>query len=116
MNSIIIHHETGLLICKDCKFALIPSRINTHFKDSPYKLKPHNRTQIENYISHLDHNNLVTHNREIKSRIQIFLESFDQISSIPNLAIYSDKLACSYYSYISRSHRPIQDYLKEFHY
>ena len=73
MDSIIIHHETGLLICKDCKFALIPSRINTHFKDSPHKLKPHNRTQIENHISYLNHNNLVTHDREIKSRIQIFL-------------------------------------------
>ena len=95
MNSIIIHYETNLLICKDCKFALIPSRINTHFKNSPHKLKPHNRTQIENYISHLDKNNLVTHNREIKSRIQIFLKSFDQISSIPNLATYSDEVIYS---------------------
>ena len=69
MDSIIIHHETGLLICKDCKFALIPSRINTHFKDSPYKLKSLDRTLIKNYISQLDSNNLVTHDYEIKSRI-----------------------------------------------
>ena len=67
MDSIIIHHETDLLICKDCKFALIPSRINTYFKDSPHKLRPHIRSQIENYFSHID--NLVTHNHEIKSRI-----------------------------------------------
>ena len=115
MNSIIIHYETNLLICKDCKFALILSRINTHFKDSPYKLKPLNRTLIKNYISQLDSNNLITYNHEIKSRIQIFLESFNQTSSISKLAIYLDKLAYSYYSYISRSRRPIQDYLKEFH-
>ena len=75
MDSIIIHHETGLLICKDCKFALIPSRINKHFRDSPHKLRPHNRTQIENHFSHID--NLVTHNHQIKSRIQTFLESID---------------------------------------
>ena len=100
MNSIIIHYETNLLICKDCKFALIPSRINTYFKDSPYKLKSYYRTQIENYISYLDNINLVTYNREIKSRIQIFLESFDQISSISNLATYLNKVICSYCSYI----------------
>ena len=115
MNSIIIHYQTDLLICKDCKFALIPSRINTHFKDSPHKLKPLDRTLIENYISHLDSNNLVTHDHEIKSRIQTFLESFNQTSSIPELAIYSDNYAYPYCSYISRSRRPIQDHLKEFH-
>ena len=105
MNSIIIYYETDLLICKDCKFALIPFRINTHFKDSPHKLKSYNRTQIENHISYLDYNDLVTHNREIKAKIQIFLQSFDQTSSISNLATYSDKVICSYCSYISRSYR-----------
>ena len=113
MNSIIIHHETGLLICKDCKFAIISSRINKHFRDSPYKLRSHIRTQIENYFSHID--NLVTHDYQIKSRVQIFLESFDQISSISNLAIYLDEVIYSYYSYISRSHRSIQDHLKDIH-
>ena len=115
MNSIIIHHETDLLICKDCKFALIPSRINSHFKDSPHKLRPHIQSQIKNHISQLDSNNLVTHDHEIKSRIQIFLQSFDQTSSISNLAIYSNELACPYCSYISRSQNPIQVHLKEFH-
>ena len=113
MNSIIIHHKTDLLICKDCKFALIPSRINKHFRDSPHKLRPHIQTQIKNHFSHID--NLVTYNHQIKSRIQIFLESIDQTSSISELAIYSNKLAYSYYSYISRSRRPIEDHLKAYH-
>ena len=113
MESIIIHHRTGLLICKDCKFAIIPSRINKHFRDSPHKLRPHIRSQIKNYFSHID--NLVTHNHQIKSRIQTFLQSFNQTSSISNLAIYSDGVTCSYCSYISRSRRSIQDHLKEFH-
>ena len=105
MDSIIIHHETSLLICKDYKFALIPSRINTHFANSPHKLKPSNRTLIKNHISYL--NNLVTHNHEIKSRIQTFLESFNSTSFIPYLTTYSDELAYSYCSYISRSKNPI---------
>ena len=105
MDFIIIHHETGLLICKDCKFALILSRINTYFKDSPYRLKPLDRTLIENYISYID--NLVIGDHEIKSKIRIFLKSFNQTSSIPELALYLDKLAYSYCSYISRSRRPI---------
>ena len=105
MNSIIIYYKTGLLICKDCKFALISSRINIYFANSPYKLKSSNRTLIENYISYLD--NLVTHNYEIKSKIQIFLKSFNETSFVSYLAIYSNNLEYSYYSYISRSKNPI---------
>ena len=67
MNSIIIYYKTNLLICKDYKFALISFRINIYFANSPYKLKPSNRTLIKNHISYLD--NLVTYNYEIKSRI-----------------------------------------------
>ena len=67
MDSIIIYYETDLLICKDCKFALILSRINKHFRDSSHKLRPHIRTQIENHFSYID--NLVTYDYQIKSRI-----------------------------------------------
>ena len=107
MNSIIIYYETNLLICKGYKFALIPFRINIYFKDLSYKLKSLDRTLIENYISQLDSNNLVTYNHEIKSRIQIFLKSFNQTSFISELAIYLDELICSYCLYISRSRRSI---------
>ena len=69
MDSIIIYYETDLLIYKDCKFALIPSRINIYFRDSTYKLRSINRTLIENHIYYLDNNNLITYNREIKSRV-----------------------------------------------
>ena len=60
MKSIIIYYGTNLLICKDCKFAIISSRINKYFRDSPYKLRPHIRSQIKNYFSYID--NLVTYN------------------------------------------------------
>ena len=115
MDYITIHQETGLLICKDCKFALIPSRINRHFSISPHRLNPQIRSQIENYIAHINHDNLVTYDHEIKPRIQTFLESFDQSSFISKLAIYSDGLACPNCSYISRSINPIQTHLKEYH-
>ena len=46
MDYITIYRETGLLICKDYKFALIPSRINRYFSITPHKLKPDIRTQI----------------------------------------------------------------------
>lgn len=106
MDYITIHSETGLLICKDCKFALIPSRINRHFLGNPHKLNPTIRSQIEDYISHI-YSDLVTEEQDIKSRIQIFLNSFDHTSFVPGLAIYSDGLACPDCSYISRSSRPI---------
>ena len=77
MDYIIIHQETGLLICKDCKFALIPSRINRYFSINPHRLNPQIRSQIENYIAHINYDNLVTYDHEIKPRIQTFLESFD---------------------------------------
>ena len=115
MDYITIHRETGLLICKECRFALIPSRIDRHFSKNPHKLKPNIRTQIETYISQSNSDNLVTNNQEIRSTIQRFLNSFDQTSVIPELAIYSDGLGCSYCSYISRSRRPIQDHYKDVH-
>ena len=115
MNYITIHSETGLLICKDCKFALIPSRIDRHFTRNPYNLKPHIRTQIKEYISHLHIHNLITKDSEITSSIQLFLESFDQTSFIPKLSLYSDELGCSQCSYTSRSTRPIQNHLREYH-
>ena len=115
MDYIIVHRETGLLICKECKFALIPSRINTHFLAQPHKFSPPIRAQIEHYISYLNIDNLVIDIQEIKPRIEKFLETFNQNSFIPNLAIYSDGLACFSYSYISRSIRSIENYLKESH-
>ena len=39
MNYITIYRETDLLIYKDCKFALIPSRIDRYFLKNLYKLK-----------------------------------------------------------------------------
>lgn len=68
MNYITIYSETDLLIYKDCKFALIPSRINRHFLENPHKLNPTIRSQIEDYISYI-YSNLVTEEQDIKSRI-----------------------------------------------
>lgn len=114
MDYITIHSETNLLIYKDYKFALIPSRINRHFSESPHRLNPTIRSQIEDYISHIS-SNLVTKEYEIKSRIQIFLNSFNHSSFIPELAIYSDGFTYSNCSYITRSINPIQNHLKEIH-
>ena len=77
MDHITIYNETGLLICKDCKFALIPSRINRHFTRNPHNLKPYTRKRIQEYISTLNTPNLITEESEITSRIKLFLESFD---------------------------------------
>ena len=107
MDYITIHRETGLLICKDYKFTLIPSRINTHFLINLYKLKPDIRTQIQNYISQSNSNNLITNDQEIRSTIERFLNSFHQTPIISDLAIYLDGLGCSNCSYVSRSKRPI---------
>ena len=115
IDYITIYRETGLLICKECKFALIPSRINTHFSNQSHKLIPPIRAQIEQYISQIDINNLVIDDQEIKPRIERFLETFDLNSFILELAIYLDGLACSSCSYISRSRRSIQNYLKEYY-
>ena len=111
MNYVTVHQETDLLICKECKFALIPSRINTHFSGTPHQLQPRIRRQIEVDISHI--NGLVKTQSEIEAKIQSFLEIFDNTYSIPELAIYSDGLACSYCSFIARSRVPIQEHLKD---
>ena len=113
MNYVTVHQETDLLICKECKFALIPSRINSHFSGTPHQLKPRIRRQIELDISYID--DLVKSQSEIEAKIQSFLETFDNTYSIPELAIYSDGLACSHCSYITRSLRPIQNHYRDYH-
>ena len=115
MDYITIHIETGLLICKECKFALIPSRIDSHYSGTPHHLTPTIRSQIKTYISSLDISNLITTESQISSTLSNFLKSFNLISFIPEIAIYYDGLGCLNCLYISRSRRPIQNHLKENH-
>ena len=116
MDYITIHNSTGLLICKECKFAIIPSRVHSHFTGAPHYLSPIIRSDITIYISQIDISNLVTTESQIISTLKDFLSSFDTTSSfISKLAIYNDGLACPYYLYISRSIRPIENHLKENH-
>ena len=107
MDYITIYRETGLLICKECKFALISSRIDRHFTSNSYRLNSNIRAEIERFISYLNIDNLVINDQEIKPRIERFLETFDSNSFILELAIYLDGLTCSSCSYISRSRRSI---------
>jgi hypothetical protein len=113
MEYITIHKETGFLICKQCKFALIPSRINSHFQGKPHLLKPDIRRRIEVYVSQI--NDLVLDQVEIQSKVQGFLRTFDNSTSISDLALYSDGFACLFCSYITRSIRPIQNHYREEH-
>jgi hypothetical protein len=113
MDHVIVHKETGFLICKQCKYALIPSRINSHFQGKPHLLKPDIRRQIEIYISQI--NGLVLDQVEIQPRVQGFLRTFDNTLSIPKLALYSDGFACSHCPFIIRSLRPIQNHYREEH-
>ena len=115
IDYIIIYRETGLLICKECKFALISARIDRHFTNNSYRSNRNIRVEIQRFISYINIDNLVIEDREIRSRIDRFLEGFDSNSFIPELAIYLDGLACFSCSYVSRSRRSIQDYLKEIH-
>ena len=115
MDYINIHKDTGLLICKECKFALIPSRVDSHFRGKPHRLTPTIRSQIKDYISQLDISNLINSENEIKSNIKTFLQSFNSTSFIPELAIYENGLACPQCSYISLSTRSIKNHLKDYH-
>ena len=116
MDYITIHSDTYILICKECKFAIIPSRVKSHFSGAPHYLSPTIRSDISIYISQIDISNLVIIESQILSIIKDFLESFDTTSSfIPELAIYNDGLACPSCLYIARTRRSIQNHLKEYH-
>ena len=70
MDYITIHSNTGLLICKECKFAIIPSRVNSHFTGAPHYLSPIIRSNITIYISQIDILDLVTTESQILSTIK----------------------------------------------
>ena len=113
IDYISIHEATGLLIYKQCKYSLIPSRINSHFTGPPHRSSPNIRFQIRSSLS--GRAGLVKNKQGIDPSINHFIQNSSNAISpfiISDLALYQDRLACSYYSYISRSIDPIKKHLK----
>ena len=102
--------DTSLLACKTCRFALIPSRIDSHFQQPPHRLDIQTRNNIISYIRQLS--SLVTNNDEIR-------ETINQIPRnpkyFPELTLYQDGFECQEHSYIVRNVRSIQIHYRDFH-
>ena len=88
MDYVISIRGTSLLACKDCRYAILPSSIDYHFRRSPHQLSSDIRADIFRESS--KYASLI--------RDTIALESLTIPTSIPyfypELTLYTDGLAC----------------------
>lgn len=100
---------TSLLACKECRYAILPSSINYHFRRSPHQLSSGIRAEIFRESS--KYASLI---RDI-----IALESLSIPTSIsyfyPELTLYTDGLACQECFYIVRNIKVIQKHYIDTH-
>ena len=100
---------TKFLACRECKFAILPTRIDYHFSHPPHSLPKDKRRQISSEIELIS---------EI-IRTPSELEKTEIISSFPyfftEIQLYQDGLACQDCLYITRHTQHIRDHYKEDH-
>lgn len=109
MEYISILGDTGFIACKQCKYSIILSSLNTHFRLKPHQLSLEIREQIlfeaQKYPSLIKSRDGIK-DIKIPSSFPFFF---------PNLALYSDGLACQDCPYIVRSERNILKHYREEH-
>jgi len=109
MEYISILGDTGFIACKQCKYSIILSGLEAHFRLKPHQLALEVRGQILSEAQ--KYPNLIRSREEIKdSDIPSSFPFF-----FPDLALYSDGLACQDCSYIVRSEKTISKHYKDEH-
>ena len=109
INQISILGDTGFLVCKECKFCVLPTSIDSHFRKQLYR-NPQEITK--NLFSEVTkYSNLVWGLEDLeKTRIPSSFPFF--FSELP---LFSDGLACQDCEYFSRSTRVIQRHYIDTH-
>jgi len=109
MDYIAILGDSGFLACRECKYSILPSSLNYHFRRTPHGLSTDIREEI------------LSEARKYPSLIweASGIKDSEIPSSFPfffcNLALYSDGLACQDCPYIARSTRGISKHYRESH-
>jgi len=113
MDKIVVHFQTGFVICKECKFAVLPFHLDSHFSTQNHALSKSERNEmIENVKGGFD---LVEYTREIKPKISEFLSTRSDENSLPFLPLYRDGISCHDCSYICRHYSGIQTHSRTEH-
>lgn len=110
MEFISILGDTGLIACRECKFDILPSSIETHFQGNPHRVSKDDRNRILSEVEKL-HNSLIWDRDELRD-IEVS-KSFPYF--FPDLALYSDGFACQNCSYITRNIRVISRHYTDSH-
>ena len=109
MEFISILGDTGFLACRECKYSVLPSTINSHFRRTPHNLSSEIREEILSKAR--KHPSLIKDLSGVKETE--IPPSFPYF--FPDLALYSDGLACQDCSYIVRTTRGISKHYKDSH-
>ena len=109
MEYISILGDTGFLACRECKYSVLLSGLDYHFRRTPHNLS--SEIQGEILYEARKYPSLVKDISGVKeTEIPSFFPFF-----FPDIALYSDGLACQDYSYIARSTRGIRKHYSESH-
>ncbi|KAL6718593.1 hypothetical protein ACLMJK_002827 [Lecanora helva] len=101
--------DTGLLACSECKYAILPSRISTHFQGSPHQLSPEDRRKLAEDISSTS--GIFRDSKDLeKLRIPSSFPYF-----YPELVLFTDGLGCQDCSYTIRTESAIIRHYREEH-
>ena len=109
MEFISILGDTGLVACRECRFSVLPSSFDTHFRAKPHSLSKETREKIlseaTKYPSLIwDLENLK--NLEIPTSFSYFF---------PELSLFQDGVQCPEYLYTTRNRISIREHYSTIH-
>ncbi len=108
MEYVLIIGDTGFLACKECKYSILPSSISSHFRrvhGLSSELREEILSEIGKYAS------LILDPKGVKD--STIPSSFPYF--FPDLALYTDGLACQDCPYIVRSEDRVRKHYREIH-
>jgi len=113
MDQIVVHFQTGFVVCKQCKFAVLPIHLDSHLSTNNHAIPKSERDEIiENVKGGYD---LIEYTREIKPKIAEFLSTTFDGNSLPYLSLYRDGISCHDCSYVCRNYFGMQNHCRSEH-
>lgn len=108
MDQLQIHFDTGFVICKQCKFAVLPSHFDTHFSTKNHALIKSEREDLVESIRGTFE--LIEDITDIKPKISDFLNTKFDGNALPFLTLYYDGILCQNCLYICRNTKSIRNH------
>ena len=102
--------DTGFISCKKCKYVLLPSTLDSHFKSRSHRLSSEVRQSIIEEVGKWP--SLVSNRQEFKAQVERIPKNPLFFSE---LSLYRDGLGCHEHSFIAKNRVGIQKHYRDLH-